>query len=416
VRILLTGATGFIGTRLASALRARGHEVVCASRSGGELRADFTTDLDAETWVPRLEGIDAVVNAVGILRERGRQTFEALHVRGPQALFSACVLAGVGRVVQISALGADEHAHSAYHLSKRRADEYLCGLPLDSTIVQPSLVYGAGGASATLLTGLASLPWIPVPGRGDAQVQPVHVDDAVEGIVTLLPEKTATCLRIPFVGPEPLALGTLLAQLRAGMRLPRARFIHVPLSWMRAAAALGRVLPSSLLDADSLSMLLRGNTGDSRPLAELLGRPARHPRQFISAHEVTGARMAAQLQWLSPMLRWSIALVWIVTGIVSLGAYPAASSYALLARVGIVGSLASLALYGGAALDLLFGFATLVLRRRRVLWLAQIATIALYTLIITWTMPEFWLHPFGPLLKNVPMLAAIWLLYRLEPR
>jgi hypothetical protein len=198
--------------------------------------------------------------------------------------------------------------------------------------------------------------------------------------------------------------------------LPRARFIHVPLSWMRAAAALGRVLPSSLLDADSLSMLLRGNTGDSRPLAELLGRPARPPRQFISPHEVSGARMAAQLQWLSPMLRWSIALVWIVTGIVSLGAYPASSSYALLARVGIAGSLAPLALYGAAALDLLFGFATLVLRRRRVLWLAQIATIVLYTLIITWKMPEFWLHPFGPLLKNVPMLAAIWLLYRLEPR
>jgi uncharacterized protein YbjT (DUF2867 family) len=416
VRILLTGATGFIGTRLASALRARGHEVICAGRSGGTVHADFTTDFDSATWVPRLQGIDAVVNAVGILRERGKQTFEALHVRAPQALFSACVAAGVGRVIQISALGADEHARSAYHLSKRRADEYLCNLPLDSTIVQPSLVYGEGGASARLLTGLASLPWIPVPGRGEAQVQPVHVDDAVEGIVALLSAKGGACTRIPFVGPEPVSLRNLLAELRAGMRLPRARFIRVPMSWMRAAAALGRVLPASLLDRDSLAMLQRGNTGDLRPLRELLGRTARPPREFIPPGEAPRVRMQAQLQWLLPLLRASIALVWIVTGIVSLGLYPTASSYDLLARVGITGGLAPLTLYGAAALDFLFGLATLALRRRRVLWLLQIATILLYTIIITWTMPEFWLHPFGPLLKNVPMLAAIYLLYRLESR
>ncbi len=416
MRILLTGATGFIGTRLATALRARGHEVICASRSGGGVHADFTTDLDSTTWIPRLQGIDAVVNAVGILRERGRQTFEALHVRAPQALFSACVAARVSRVIQISALGADEHARSAYHLSKRRADEYLCGLPLDSTIVQPSLVYGPGGASARLLNGLASLPWIPVPGRGDAQVQPVHVDDAVEGVVTLLSAKTARCMRIPFVGPEPVSLLDLLAALRSGMCLRRARFIRVPMSWMHAAATLGRLLPSSLLDRESLGMLRRGNTGDPRPLRDLLGRPARPPGEFIAADEAPRVRMEAQLRWLLPMLRFSIALVWIVTGIVSLGAYPTSSSYALLARVGIAGALAPLMLYGAAALDLLFGFATLALRRRRVLWLAQLATIVLYTLVITWKMPEFWLHPFGPLLKNVPMLAAIYLLYRLEPR
>jgi hypothetical protein len=115
------------------------------------------------------------------------------------------------------------------------------------------------------------------------------------------------------------------------------------------------------------------------------------------------------------MLRLSVAAVWIVTGIVSLGLYPVSDSYALLARVGITGALtAPIALYGAALLDLAFGIATLVMRRRRMLWIAQIALMAGYTLLITVFLPEFWLHPYGPLLKNLPMLAAIAVLLVLE--
>jgi hypothetical protein len=88
----------------------------------------------------------------------------------------------------------------------------------------------------------------------------------------------------------------------------------------------------------------------------------------------------------------------------------------LLARVGVPAVAAPLLLYGAAVMDLIFGIGTLFLRKRRMLWLAQIAAIALYTLIITWRLPEFWLHPFGPILKNLPMLAGILLLYRLERR
>lgn len=117
-----------------------------------------------------------------------------------------------------------------------------------------------------------------------------------------------------------------------------------------------------------------------------------------------------------PVLRVSIALVWIWTGIVSLGLYPTEESYALLARVGITGTLAPVALYGAAILDLLVGIGTLVLHRRQWLWLLQLAVIGGYTLIITFKLPEFWLHPYGPLSKNLVMLAAIYLLYTQEAR
>jgi hypothetical protein len=123
---------------------------------------------------------------------------------------------------------------------------------------------------------------------------------------------------------------------------------------------------------------------------------------------------AAKNAWLLPLLRMSIGLVWIATGIVSLGLYPVEQSYELLARVGLVGTAATVALYGAATLDLVFGIAVFALRRRRWLWRAQMILIVAYSAIIAWALPELWLHPFGPLLKNIPLLAAIVLLHELE--
>lgn len=422
--VLLTGANGFIGRRLTEALLAAGHRVIHAVRDPARhhdprcavVQADFTRDFAADDWLPRLEGVDAVINAVGIIREQGAQTFDAIHVRAPSALFAACAQRGVRLVVQISALGADEQAQSAYHLSKKRADDVLRGLPVDSAIVQPSLVFGEEGASARLFTALASLPLIALPGGGNQQIQPVHIDDVVAALVALLDAPPASGTRVPLVGPEPLSLRDFLAALRGAMGLGKAHFLPVPLPLVRTAAAAGRILPGSLLDPETLQMLERGNTAPADAITALLGHAPRPPSAFIGARQTSRMRLRAQLNWLLPMLRWSIALVWIVTGIVSLGLYPVADSYALLARVGIPAMLAPLMLYGAAMLDLAFGVGILVLRRRRLLWLAQIALILFYTAMISWRLPEFWLHPYGPLTKNLPMLAAIWLLYELEDK
>jgi hypothetical protein len=89
-------------------------------------------------------------------------------------------------------------------------------------------------------------------------------------------------------------------------------------------------------------------------------------------------------------------------------------SYALLAQVGLSGAAAAIALYGAALLDLGLGIGILVLRRRKWLWRAQMALMAGYTVLISWFLPEYWLHPYGPLTKNVPMIAAILLLHEFE--
>jgi len=110
------------------------------------------------------------------------------------------------------------------------------------------------------------------------------------------------------------------------------------------------------------------------------------------------------------LMRFTLATVWLATGIVSLWIYPTQDSLHLLARVGLHGAFATAALTLGAMLDILMGLLTFGVRNK-LLWLIQAAVIVAYTIIITLWLPEFWQHPFGPLLKNLPMLVLLWLLY-----
>jgi uncharacterized protein YbjT (DUF2867 family) len=420
--VFVTGATGFLGRHIAGALAQAGHTLVLAvhrsvppSMPGRTVQIDFARDIDASAWLPRLAGIDVVVNAVGILRERRPHDFATLHRDAPRALFAACVEAGVRQVIQVSALGADERARSGYHRSKREADTYLATLPLASTIVLPSLVYGPGGTSARLIDMLATLPWLVLPGGGVQRVQPVHLDDFVAAIVAIVDRRSPPA-RLPIVGPQPLSLAEFLLRLRTALGRRRTRVIAMPMSLARLAARLGEALPSSLLDRETLDMLERGNTGPVEPLRALLGRDPRPVEAFVPRDQASAAHARAVLAWQLPLLRVSIAAVWIWTGIVSMGLYPLDQSYALLARLGLSGSLATVLLYGAALLDLALGVATLALRRRRWVWRAQIAVMLAYTLLISVWLPEYWLHPYGPLTKNLPLIAATWLVATLEAR
>lgn len=422
--ILITGATGFIGSHLATALADAGHQVICAVKAPhtenvtsrfSYISVDYTRDFDINIWETRLKGVDVAINAVGILREHGRQTFAALHERAPRALFEACAATGVS-VVQISALGADEGARSRYHLSKKAADDALLGSWKRSVVVQPSLVYGRGGASARLFNLLASLPVIPLPGPGNQWIQPIHIDDLTDAITALVETDRFSGCRIPLVGPEPLTLRCYLRELRRLMGLGTARFLHIPLPLIGVTAQVSQWLGQGLMDIETWQMLQRGNTADASSTRELLGREPRSVGAFASCWDVGELRLSALLGWLQPLLRVSIAAVWLVAGVVSMGIYPVQESYALLARVGITGSVAPVALYGAAAIDMAFGLGTLFLRHRTRLWIAQAVLIVLYTFTITLFLPEFWLHPFGPLVKNLPILAAIWLMYELERR
>ena len=115
------------------------------------------------------------------------------------------------------------------------------------------------------------------------------------------------------------------------------------------------------------------------------------------------------------LLRLSLAAVWLLTAVAS-WAYPQDQSFALLAHVGLSGVVAYSALYAGIALDLVMGILTLVNLRilQKWLWPTQAIVIIIYSAIIAIYLPEYALHPFGMLIKNLPILAILWILWRTD--
>jgi uncharacterized protein YbjT (DUF2867 family) len=413
MNVLLCGADGFIGRHLAEHLAAGGHRVVRGvrrPRMPGDIAIDYAQDTDADAWVDRLNDIDAVINAVGILIETAAQPFVALHEKAPQALFDACVLAGVDRVVQISALGADQSL-TPYLASKAAADGHLARLPLQWAVVRPSIVYGDDGASSRFFRGLASLPVIGLPGKGDQALQPIHIDDLGQCVLKLL--ESPGCRTSELGGPRAVSYRQLLATYRRSLGFGEAVWMPIPMAIMSAAAHVSEWLGRKVLSRDTLAMLARGNTTATRDAEALLGRPPRNIEDFIVPSSRAALRAESIAAWSLPLLRFALAMVWIAAAVVSAGLYPKERSLALLAPLGLTGVGAIVALYGAAALDTLMGVLTLA-RPSRALWLGQILLVGFYSLVIAIALPEFWLHPFGPLVKNLPILAVLFILFASE--
>lgn len=268
MNILLTGANGFIGGNIATMLRRHGHHVVPASRHRG---INLMHMLNPTDWLPHLRGIDAVINSVGIISETRQQRFSELHRDAPIALFQACTQAGIRRVIQISALGVDDTAFTAYHLSKRAADEALRALDLDWFVLRPSLIYGRGGSSVGLFLRLARLPLLPLIGDGSQSLQPVHIADVVGCILRAL-ETTATRKNIDLVGHETVSFAEWLARMRAAQGLGAARPLHLPPQWVQTGFRFLRHI-HPLFQSDNLRMLQVGYHADPAPFADFLGRP-----------------------------------------------------------------------------------------------------------------------------------------------
>lgn len=299
------------------------------------------------------------------------------------------------------------------------ADDVLLTLNVDAVILYPSIVIGRGGGRTTLFSALAALPWLPVIGQGEQCLQPIHIDDLTAGILALLRQWPSGNVQLPLVGTNAVTFLQLLVSLRRWLNLPsdskKVPLLPIPISWMKRLARVNDILGIGPLTTDNLEMLLRGNCGDSVPLTTLTGIQPRTLQASLRDNVATSAdRWQARLWCLRPVLRISIGLLWLFTGLVSVFLYPRADSYALLAATGISGIWAPLMLYAAATLDGILGIATLLNRQiHRVVGL-QLFLMVSYTAIITWFLPSLWLHPFGPVTKNLPLLVATLIMLILE--
>ncbi|WP_423454480.1 NAD-dependent epimerase/dehydratase family protein [Ottowia sp. VDI28] len=271
--VLLCGAHGFIGQALAQRLEGSGWHVRAASRRS-ERPLDYARMRTADDWLPHLQEVHAVVNAVGHLRGGAQAPLERIHAEAPMALFDACARLGIRRVMQLSALGVDGN-DTAYARTKRAADRHLQALTaagqLDGVIVRPSIVIGADGASTQLFMRLSLLPMLALPHPMlRRHIQPLAVDDLADAMRRLL-ESSHTGL-VELGGPERLSMAGLIASLRQQRGLGPARVGTLP-DWLsRASARLGDAVPVSPWCSASLVLASHDNCCDPAPLRTWLRR------------------------------------------------------------------------------------------------------------------------------------------------
>ena len=423
--VLLTGANGFIGRYVMGALLSAGHHVVPAVRRPAEIdwllsapaaiRVDMNRDVQPEDWLDRLTGIDAVINCAGVLQGRPGQSIDAIHEAAPKALFEACRRAGVRRVIQISAISAEPAADTAYAATKHAADRFLAVTDLDWVILRPSLVYAAGAFGGTaLFRALAALPgMLPLIGRGDQPFQPIHIDDLTATILLLLQDRAINRVVLDPVGPERVSLRDVLVDLRAWLGLPPARVVRVPRALVGLVARLGDLVGGPV-STTALKQLDFGNAGSPDAFMTATGIRPRRWRDVLLANPAQWQdRWHARLYFVRPLLRGALILTWLGSGIVGL-LQPATRLAPLLQRLGLDGAIGVSMAAGFSVVDLAIALALLLRWRPGLTAAAQLCVVLGYTIGLGLLAPGLWMDPFGPLLKNLPILAAILALGALE--
>ncbi len=272
MRVLVTGATGFVGRYVVRELLARGHEVRCLVRPGSEVkladreRVEVASGdaLDMPAVAAAAQGCEAVINLVGIIREfPGRGvTFERVHVQATENLVNAARDAGVKRFLQMSALGARPEPADPYHLTNFRADEIVQKSGIPYTIFRPSLIYGPEDQSLNLFAKqIKTLRMVPVVGNGLYQMQPVLVTTVAPAFALAL-ELPHTENRIYEVGgPEPLTFNAIIDTLALVLGC-RVLKVHVMVWSLRLLAGMFGRFPWFPLTTGQIRMLLEGNTCD----------------------------------------------------------------------------------------------------------------------------------------------------------
>jgi len=237
--VTVFGGSGFVGRYVVKHLAERGARVRVAVRRPDEALflkpmgvvgqiVPTPANIRVETSVAAaVAGADAVVNLVAVLYERGRQSFEALHVRGAEVVARQAAAAGARHLVQVSSLSADANSPSAYGRSKAAGEAAVRAAFPAATIMRPSLVFGAEDQFFNRFAGLARLaPALPLIAGGTAKFQPVYVGDVAAAIVRALEDPASAGKTYELGGPRVYSFAELL---RLTLRETGRRRMLVPL-------------------------------------------------------------------------------------------------------------------------------------------------------------------------------------------
>ncbi|MBY6151970.1 SDR family oxidoreductase [Vannielia litorea] len=408
--ILLLGADGFIGRYVAYAARAAGHRVTCVARRTSALKAlgfdTFQADLTAEKWHSASSWKDLARTAHGVINCAGLLTgspaaFAAVHEHAPAALYDA--LPHGSFLTLLSATGIEAETPFA---EARRTGELTAKLASENgrhrlTILRAGLVLGDGayGGSA-VLRALAAFPFLmPVLGRGKHRFNPCHAEDLAQRLLAATEEDNGP-QPIPTGGADTLTLKELTATTRAHLGLRPVPSLPIPMPLARLLGRLGDAMRAGPFSTTALAQLEHGVLAPT-------STPLPGASAFLARRPPTPADLwHARLYLLRPLLRLTLCLLWLVSGLLGLFA-PPASYLPDLATTGLPPDTLTNAARAFGLLDLALAAALFRNWRPRLTFWAQALLITGYTAGLTAIAPHLWLDPYGALLKNLPILALL---------
>lgn len=293
--VLVIGATGFLGRRVVPELLARHHNVRCLVHSPGKERllgqgdvdVHYGSILDTDSLEQAMEGVDSVVNLVGVIRSRRGATFDQMHRLGTSNIVEAAKRAGTKEIVQVSAMGATEDARYPYLNSKRQGEIAVIESGLDFVIVRPSIMFGQGDEFLTALAGLVRLgPIVPVIGSGKNRMQPVAVEDVAECVASSAGNSLIKRRVVHLGGPNQVSYNELLDEVAAAMNR-EIRRIHVPLPLaIPAVATMQQLLPRPPMTIAQLKMLAIRSVARGQDIEQAFGftpRPLRGNIDYVNS-------------------------------------------------------------------------------------------------------------------------------------
>lgn len=290
--ILLTGATGVIGSELLPALISAGHQVRTLVRDPRRLGAERVNvqialgDLsDPFSMRHAMRGVDTVIHLAATIRDQRGGTIEELNGLGTIRLLRSAERAGVERFVFFSAIGASSFQRTRFFRAKALAERAVRAAPLETTVFSPSIVYRPGDPWITLLQRLALLPAVPVSGSGRANYQPIWARDVADCVVAGLNGAGGDNPgRYELAGPETLSYDEIVEEVLEASGRARP-LVHIPLPLVRTGLHALELFSGSAAFATweeaelmEVPMVSEGGTSDAqrlgvepRPIADVLG-------------------------------------------------------------------------------------------------------------------------------------------------